>query len=449
MKPLAQVPKPLERLVDLEAEAAFVGALLLDSRALHMVAPSDFYAAAHATVLEAAQRVEARGENVESVTVRIELDRMGKLAAIGGDEFLMALTDSVPSVARQPEIAFRLRELEQARAAREAHVRAVAAYERGDLERARRLEREISDEHGEPARVKVRPLAEAAYELVQRWDAGETNLCPFGIPPLDELVGGLERSGSLFVFGAYQHTGKSYLALTIALAQAKLGERPGIVSVEDSDRLWAARALAVTTRIPAGRLRRGEVSDREKGRAIEGAEALRRLGVEFADPIAGDTDDVVTAMIELVRDRGCTVLEVDYLQAIEGEGRDPRERTNRTLGALKRTAKRLGVPLILFSQVRRLEEGKSPEPPTSALKESGDIENRAEGIGMGWRFGPQPEDGGFDTRPLMVRLTKVKGEPVAGSLVRLERHHSGLWWDIDDVRVAPVQRDLFVEGAAE
>lgn len=439
-----EVPKTLERLVDLEAEAAFAGGILVDAAALHLVTPSDFFAGAHALVVEAAQRVDARGEHVETVTVRLELHRMGKLDAIGGDELLLSLTDTVPALARQPEIAYRLKELSQARAAHDGHLRAIAAYQRGDIEKARRLECEIAEQHGAPHRVRVRGLGEAAFELIQSWSAGPSNVCQFGIPPLDEFVGGLERGGSMFVWGAWQSTGKSYLLLTIALAQAIRGERPGIVSVEDPERMWAARALASKTRIGAGRLRRGDdLTGREKDKALQAAELLRKMGLEIAAPLAGDSEDVTAAMTELVRDRGCTVLSVDYLQAIDHGRGDYRTQVNRTLGDLKRCAGRLGVPLLLASQIARPDEGREwVEPSMRTLKESGDIENRAEGIGMLWRGSAPPEDGSFDTRPLNIRIAKVKGESVAGTKLQLERQPSGLWWDLDYVDPMP-QRELF------
>src|SRR5690606_1452594 len=60
--------------------------------------PGDFYAESHAHIWRAILDVSARREAVDRVTVRAELVRSGALAAAGGDDYLLGLTDTIPHV---------------------------------------------------------------------------------------------------------------------------------------------------------------------------------------------------------------------------------------------------------------------------------------------------------------------------------------------------------------
>src|SRR5438552_12713273 len=89
---------------DLGAERAVVGGILLENSALNVVtelqlAASDFYKDAHGLMFEAMLELFAEGQPVDTITVRERLVTAGKLQRAGGDEYLLALTDTIPTVA--------------------------------------------------------------------------------------------------------------------------------------------------------------------------------------------------------------------------------------------------------------------------------------------------------------------------------------------------------------
>lgn len=413
----------LDRLVSHDDERAVLAGAFHDPAPLALVRPSDFASPAHRAICEAAQRAAARGA-VTRETVRIELQRAAAVEHVAAAEALERL---VPDLDGLPAVAARVRELAAGRATHAAALALVASLERGDLDDAREhvAAVTIADERRSVARSQS--FGQAMFELVQSWDRGQSNLCPIGVGPLSEAIGGLERDGSLCVFGARTHVGKSYFGLTAVDGLLESGERPGLISAEDPSRLWAARALAATTRIPAERLRRGRVTAEERAAALAAAEHWRQRGGELVSMPGAPLEAVTAAMVHLVRERGCTVLLVDYLQAIAAPGRDSRQQTDRKLADMKATAARLGVPWILFSQLRRPDEMSKlwTEPHIAELKESGEIENRAEAILLGWR--PAPTRTGEPQPPLLVRIAKAKGEPAAGGLEVLYRGPGWLW----------------------
>lgn len=440
------------RLASADDERAVLAGAYRDHSALMLVASRDFSVAAHQTICVAAQRAAFAGR-VTRETVRIELERASAPAAT--IELAAALEREIPDLDGLPAVASRIRELAAARSARDAAARAVTAFDQGMFDDAQEHLAQCSLAGDRGKLVQSFSFGDAMLELVQSWERGPANLCPIGVAIIDQAIGGLERDGSLCVFGARTHVGKSYFALSAVEGLLQRGEKPGVISVEDPKRLWAARGLASSTRIPAERLRRGLVNDREKAESATAAREWCLRDARIVPAVGAHIDVVLAAMAHLVRECGATVLLVDYLQAIASEGRDPRQQTDAKLTAMKSAAARLGVPWILFSQLRRPDEVSKlwTEPHISELKESGEIENRAEAILLGYRkwagrplhddiglsgcprckrFPVDDDDKFCPESPLFVRIAKAKGEPAAGQLEVFNRGAGWLWEPASD-----------------
>lgn len=425
-----------ERLVSLEDERALLAGSFHDHAPLLLVRPTDFSDDAHRAICEAAHRVLAHGGAVTRDSVRVELDRANAGAHVAT---ATRLADLVPDLDSLGAVAERLRELAAARDGHRYARAAIAAFERGDLDDARQSIAMLGETRDDRAMIRSKTIGAHAEDLLRSWATAAGSVSPVGVPSVDAKIGGLERDGSLCVFGARTHVGKSYFALTCVDGLLAAGECPGVITAEDPAKLWAARALAAETRIPAERLRRGLVTSEERDEAARGVLRWQERGGHLVSAIGADIDHVVAAMAHLVRERGCTVLVIDYLQAITCSGRDPRQQTDRKLALMKSAAARLGVPWILFSQLRRPDELHKlwTEPEIVELKESGEIENRAEAILLGWRPAPTPPppppgEQAQPSPPLLVRIAKAKGMPTSGHLVVMRRGPGWLWQTVTD-----------------
>ena len=103
--------------------------------------------------------------------------------------------------------------------------------------------------------------------------------------------------------------------------------------------------------------------------------------------------------------RGARLIAVDYLQEIHASKhqQDRRNEVRFVSSRLKAHARRLGVALLLVSQIARPKEGETNKRPSKhALKESGDVANMAEVILTLWR---ERED---DFAPIRVTVVKSK-----------------------------------------
>ena len=104
--------------------------------------------------------------------------------------------------------------------------------------------------------------------------------------------------------------------------------------------------------------------------------------------------------------RGARLIAIDYIQEV-GCSKTQQDRRNELRWLLKRLkahARRLGVALIIVSQIRRQDEraGASKKPGKHSLKESGDLENSSEVVVVLWR---EVES---DFAPLLLEVAKCK-----------------------------------------
>jgi replicative DNA helicase len=135
---------------------------------------------------------------------------------------------------------------------------------------------------------------------------------PTGFVSLDRVLGGGFRQRDLVVLGGDIGSGKSALALAMAVRAATAGYPVAYFSGEmDEDRLME-RALALEARVQIDELRGGKLS--EAGRSAVGATALRLKNLPLkVYPLVGRQFDEA---LEPAWDDHPVLLIVDYLQLL-------------------------------------------------------------------------------------------------------------------------------------
>ena len=88
---------------NLDAEQAVLGCLLIDNECqtelMYQVKAEDFYTEAHKNIFEAMTKVFYRNVPIDFITLTEELEREGKINAIGGLDYITFLSNVVPSAA--------------------------------------------------------------------------------------------------------------------------------------------------------------------------------------------------------------------------------------------------------------------------------------------------------------------------------------------------------------
>jgi replicative DNA helicase len=173
---------------------------------------------------------------------------------------------------------------------------------------------------------------------------------PTGFEKIDEATAGLQ-GGQLITVIAPPKTGKSQIALQIAINTHQLGKTPMFQSFEMNNHEQQQRHDAMRANISHGRLRRGKLLPAEEDRYID---ILNKMETEpsfhLIDAVNGITVSSLAAKIEQTKP---DIVFVDgvylMLDEVSGEMNTPQAITNVTR-SLKRLAQRVNKPIIITTQ---------------------------------------------------------------------------------------------------
>jgi len=210
-----------------------------------------------------------------------------------------------------------------------------------------------------------RPSIDGLVERVDTQRPGEItgDTIPTGFGSVDKLLGGGFRRRDLILLGGDIGSGKSALALGIALRVAQQSLGVAYLSGEMTEERLLERALAIEGRVAIDELRAAKLTDQTRAGVGGAAVRLRDLPIRYL-PLAGDDFDSAFERLDAMRQIGLVV--VDYLQLVPS----PQERTTQdedialVLRHLKALALERQVALLVVSQLPRFQAQRDDPRPT-------------------------------------------------------------------------------------
>jgi replicative DNA helicase len=398
---------------DPQTERAYVSALLADPTVSQRcrLEPSTLTVEALRAILIGVYACERHTGNWTLSSLEEALSRLKSLDVVGGVDVLRELIETADyRISEDPKpAAERIRALARRREEYETSKAITASLLTGDSENAKKLTQKLIElKTGAANEVEIltsHETTEAAYKYLVDFAENRRHIA-FGIPAFDATVGRLPP-GSMTVIGGSTSAGKSQTMLLSAMAMAKAGNRPGIISLEDAREEWGGRIIArltgVTFRDFAEAKGRGE-NERVRiySRAGEAVDLAAHGPFDIAYAISADLETVLESGRRLVIDRGCNVLFVDYIQAVR-IGPEWSKRIDKGFADVAKKLKgfvaRAKIPLIVGSQLSRSKD----TPTIHSLKETGDLENEAEVVVLLWRT-----DEGFLNPAVRWKIGKIK-----------------------------------------
>src|SRR4051794_32883236 len=397
---------------NVEAEAALLGALMIDNRLVEDVQlklqAHHFYEPLHGRIYEAILRMTDANRIATPVTLRPLFESDETIKEVGGPAYLAQLTGSGAAVIGARDFAQQIYDLALLRAlvgvGRDLVEGALDTSEDvaplAQIERAETELYKVAEAGGAEGRAKS--FAEAtkdALEMAERAlnSGGHFSGFTTGLDSLNSKIGGLHKSDLIIVAGR-PGMGKSALGTNMAFAAARrflrdaeegieagksAGAPAALFSLEMSADQLATRILSEQLGITSENLRTGRITQQEFRELARAAAELQSLPLYIDDTPGLTIAALRTRARRLKRQKGIGLIVVDYLQLLQGSGRSGHENRVQEISeisrGLKQLAKELDVPVIGLSQLSRaVEQREDKRPQLSDLRESGSIEQDAD-----------------------------------------------------------------------
>ena len=385
---------------DLNAEAAVLGALLIDGDAIRRVSlilsPQDFHRSRNNLCYEACLSLVATGEDIDQVTVARQLQRQGRLEAVGGMAYLAQLIAATPTSVNVEHYAGIVADTASKRRTIDAGNRiAELGFEDEDSADAV-IQKAVDVVHGLQGAQANRGFRHIRtdYDHYLQGDAfldtpSQGNSVATGYPGLDRILNDLQPS-DLLVLGARPAMGKTSLALNVARNAAEAGHVVAIASLEMSREQVAMRLLAEASGVGGHRLKSGLFTVAEEEQVIQAIGNLSQLPIYLDDTPAPPITSIRANAQILQLEHGLDLLIVDYLQLARPDrpsrNDNPVQRMTEISREAKAMARTLSIPVLACSQLSRaVEHRNSHRPQLSDLRESGSIEQDADVVMLLYR----------------------------------------------------------------
>jgi replicative DNA helicase len=395
---------------NIEAEAALLGALMIDNRLVEDVQlklrSEHFFEPLHGRIYDTILRMIDRNLVANPVTLRPMFEADEAMRELGGPAYLAGLTDSGAALIGARDFASQIYDLALLRALVEVGREMVE----GALDTSEEIDPQNRIEAAEVALYKVaeqgdvtsgvKSFTQAATLAVQMAEralksGGHLSGITTGLGGLNAKIGGLHDS-DLVILAGRPGMGKTSLATNVAFNAAyqlvrdrEAGIEPtsgaavAFFSLEMSADQLATRILAEQSGISSEKLRTGNIGQQDFRNLARAAADLENLPLYIDDTAGLSIAALRTRARRLKRQRGIGMIIVDYLQLLtgtsrQGDGNRVQEVSEVTRG-LKQLAKELHLPVLALSQLSRAVENREDKrPQLSDLRESGTIEQDAD-----------------------------------------------------------------------
>lgn len=377
-----------------DLEEAVLGAMMIDKKGIDDVIdilhPEAFYKDAHKEVYSAIYTLFQNSEPTDLLTVSNQLRKVGKLDFVGGDFYLIGLTQKVASSAH---IEFHARIIIQKYIQRRlisisSEIIENSYDETADvfdlLDDAESKLFEVTQGNLKKSSESAKDLVKQAVSKIQEIGNKEgMSGLETGFTKLDALTSGWQPS-DLIIIAARPGMGKTAFVISMAKNMAIDFNHPvALFSLEMSSVQLITRMISSETGLTSEKLRKGNLEAHEWEQLNVKVKDLTDAPIFIDDTPSLSIFDLRAKARRLASQHGIKIIVIDYLQLMTAGGAaggNREQEISMISRNLKALAKELNIPVIALSQLSRAVEtrGGSKRPLLSDLRESGAIEQDAD-----------------------------------------------------------------------
>ncbi|MGE5456135.1 MAG: replicative DNA helicase [Ignavibacteriales bacterium] len=396
----------------IEAEQSVIGSLFLSKYALQKgienLGSELFYLDSHSKIFTVIAELAEKGTPIDITTVTAELDKRKWLKQIGGVEYLIELSNMLPSAANIDEYIKIVNEKAVLRRLIEEATKIVTeGYSSTEtlnevLDSAEmKILNVVKTRKGSEFKTIQEVLFKAQSDLEKlAQNEGKITGLATGFYDLDSLTSGFHPN-ELIIIAARPGVGKTAFALNLGTNIAMNSEKTvAVFNMEMSAEQLVIRMLAQVGQIDGNKLKNGWLEHNDWKRVNEAISRLADTKM-YIDDTPGMTISEIRAKCRRLASStdGLGIVIIDYLTLIQGSSRyagNRQQEVSEISRGLKTMAMELGVPVIALAQLSRNVEGReSKRPFLSDLRESGAIEQDADIVSFLHRddyYGEHSED---------------------------------------------------------
>lgn len=379
---------------DIEAERSLLGSMLISQSActeiLSLASVDDFYLDSHRLLFEAMQTIDSQGTPVDVTTITSYLMDKKQLDKIGGVEYLLQLSESVPTTAHSQYYLKILNEKSLLRRLIQEATQIIdSAYGEidnindyiGDVEKNfLNVTRDRNAGEFQDVKSVIQKVTDRLV-MLQKAD-GHISGVKTGYYDLDRLTSGFQK-GDLIILAARPSVGKTAFALNVAYnVSYKSDEAVAVFSLEMPAEQLIQRIICSAGSLKSESLRSGSILRENNERYYAAADKVSKCNLYIDDTPGIRVGEIAAKCRRLQREHGLKMIIIDYLQLISGpaNSRESRQQEVSDISRqLKMIARELKVPVIALSQLSRsVEKRDNKRPVLSDLRESGAIEQDAD-----------------------------------------------------------------------
>ncbi|MBT8265798.1 MAG: replicative DNA helicase [Bacteroidia bacterium] len=386
----------------LDLEEVVLGAMMIDKKGvdevIDILSPDAFYKEAHQYIFEAIFKLFESSEPIDLLTVSSQLKKDQRLDMVGGDFYLISLTQKVSSSAH---IEFHARIILQ-----KFIQRSLIKISNEIIEDSYDETKDVFDlldkaeaRLYEVTQGNIKKSSETAQELVIQAKKKIEEISnkeglsgiPSGFDKLDKLTSGWQES-DLIIVAARPGMGKTALTLSMARNIAVNNNIPvAFFSLEMASVQLITRLISSETGLSSEKLRTGRLEKHEWEQLNVKVKALEKAPLFIDDTPSLSIFDLRAKARRLKSQHDIKLVVIDYLQLMTAGGSQKGGNREQEISMISRNlkalAKELSVPVIALSQLSRAVEtrGGSKRPLLSDLRESGAIEQDADIVSFIYR----------------------------------------------------------------
>ncbi|HEX5431768.1 MAG TPA: replicative DNA helicase [Bryobacteraceae bacterium] len=388
---------------NLDAERFVLGSILLNDavylQAAGALESGDFSLEKHRRIFGRMKDLYERGAHIDRITLADELMKQGQLESVDGLSYLISLDEGLPEISNLDgyirivkDKALLRRMIFSAEAVKR---RCLLAEEEPD-----QILASAEESFLKLGESRARDQLSAPAAIIEKFPGGigafldpsqRIRGLSTGFTKFDEMTGGL-NGGELIILAARPSMGKTALALNIAqhvASNPRMRKPVAVFSLEMSSSSLLTRLLCAAARVDQHKYRAGFLNQEERKKLQVALAELTESPLFIDDTPGVKLMDVHAKLRRLKSEHGLSLVVIDYLQLMSGQGRV--ENRNQEVSAISRglklMAKDLDVPFVVLSQLSRASEVRTGDhkPQLSDLRDSGSIEQDADLVGFIYR----------------------------------------------------------------